>query len=108
MRIDIMSKKRKVPPTTDLDEYEQEIEESFEKVQPYSRKKVSIESLKAKNAAANFMQKNKRITIRIYSSDLERIKRLALEEGLPYQTFITSVLHKLSTGRLVNHQNTGD
>jgi len=57
-----------------------------------------------KEAATNYLKKDKRITIRVYSSDLERLKILAAREGLPYQTYITSMLHKVSTGRLRDTQ----
>lgn len=83
-----------------LDEYEQEIEDSFDQnksLEPVD-KANTVEALK--KAAENYLKKDKRITIRVYSSDLERIKRLAVEEGLPYQTYITSILHKVSTGRI--------
>lgn len=88
------------PKTIKLDEYEQEIEDNFEKSNalPTDEKDRAIEMLQA--AAKNYLIKDKRITVRVYSSDLERIKMLAAEEGLPYQTYITSMLHKLSTGRL--------
>jgi len=46
--------------------------------------------------------KDKRITVRIYSKDLVRLKEMALEEGLPYQTFITSILHKVAQQRLID------
>lgn len=45
--------------------------------------------------------KEKRISIRVFARDLERLKEIAEEEGLPYQTLVTSILHKFSTGRLV-------
>ncbi|MGB0562109.1 MAG: CopG family antitoxin, partial [Spirulinaceae cyanobacterium] len=47
----------------------------------------------AKAAGATF-KKDKRINIRISSRDLEAIQRRALEEGIPYQTFVSSILHK--------------
>ncbi|HCJ11487.1 MAG: hypothetical protein A2Y14_03435 [Verrucomicrobia bacterium GWF2_51_19] len=54
------------------------------------------------NALANYRQyaqealgKNKRINIRISERDLILLKKKAMSEGLPYQTFISSVLHKL-------------
>lgn len=83
-----------------LDKYEQEIEDNFEKSKslPPEEKARTIGMLQ--KAAKNYLTKDKRITVRVYSSDLDRIKMLAAEEGLPYQTYITSVLHKLSTGRL--------
>ena len=38
------------------------------------------------------------------SKDLEAIQKRALEEGLPYQTLISSLLHKYVSGRLVEKQ----
>lgn len=50
-------------------------------------------------ATATF-RKDRRINIRISSKDLEAIQKRALEEGLPYQTLIASLLHKYAAGRL--------
>ena len=46
------------------------------------------------------LRKDKRINIRIPESDLMLLQQKALEEGLPYQTLISSVLHKYVSGRL--------
>jgi len=46
------------------------------------------------------LRKDKRINIRISEQDLALIQERALEEGLPYQTLISSVLHKYVSGRL--------
>jgi predicted DNA binding CopG/RHH family protein len=54
-------------------------------------------------AAATF-KKDRRVNIRISSRDLEAIQKRALEEGLPYQTLIASVLHKYISGRLVERR----
>jgi Uncharacterized protein conserved in bacteria len=51
-------------------------------------------------AKATFL-KNKRINIRISQRDLEYIQRRALEEGLPYQTLIASLIHRYISGKLV-------
>jgi len=53
----------------------------------------------ARYAAATF-RKDRRINIRISSKDLEALRKRALEEGLPYQTLISSLLHKYVSGRL--------
>jgi len=45
-------------------------------------------------------KKDKRINIRISSRDLEALQRRALEEGLPYQSLVSSVLHKYVSGGL--------
>jgi len=46
--------------------------------------------------------KDQRINIRLSSDDLRGLQARAQEEGLPYQTLISSVLHKFVTGRLVD------
>jgi predicted DNA binding CopG/RHH family protein len=53
----------------------------------------------ARYARATF-RKDRRLNIRISSKDLEVIQKRALEEGLPYQTLISSLLHKFASGRL--------
>ena len=45
-------------------------------------------------------RKDRRINIRISSRDLETLQKRALEEGIPYQTLIASILHKYASGRL--------
>ena len=56
-----------------------------------------------KNYAAATFQKDSRINIRISSKDLRLLQKRALSEGLPYQTLISSLLHKYVEGRLVEH-----
>ena len=50
--------------------------------------------------AGETIRKDKRINIRISSRDLEALQRRALEEGLPYQSLVSSVLHKYVSGGL--------
>ncbi len=69
----------------------------------------SVENLKAEIAshkimARNTLKKDKRVNLRMSSKDLEDIKIYAAEEGLPYQTLMSSVLHKFISGRLVDRQ----
>lgn len=52
------------------------------------------------NTAEDSFKKDKRINIRISKRDLEALQRRALEEGLPYQTLVSSVLHKYVSGGL--------
>tara|TARA_R110000868_G_scaffold383186_1_gene649979 strand:+ start:534 stop:857 length:324 start_codon:yes stop_codon:yes gene_type:complete len=88
----------------DLDKYEQEIEDNVDTDKHLPVKEKARELAKLKSAAqesVNKRSKEKRISIRVFAQDLERIKEIAEEEGLPYQTLVTSVLHKFSTGRLV-------
>jgi len=47
------------------------------------------------------LRKDKRVNIRITERDIVRFRKKAIEDGLPYQTLISSVLHKYINGRLV-------
>lgn len=49
-------------------------------------------------AAQESFKKDKRMNIRISSRDLDALQRRALEEGLPYQALVSSVLHKYVSG----------
>ena len=82
-----------------LDAYETEILESFEKGKLNSvASKTMLENFRA--AARATGTKDQRVNIRLSSGDLADIQVKALEEGIPYQTLIASVLHKYVTGRL--------
>lgn len=52
-------------------------------------------------AARATVRKDKRVNIRMTARDLVQLQKAAIEEGLPYQTLIASILHKYITGRLV-------
>ena len=49
--------------------------------------------------ARSTFRKDRRINIRISARDLEALQKRALVEGVPYQTLISSVLHKYVAGR---------
>ena len=51
-------------------------------------------------AASETALKDYRINVRISKRDVEALKTKALEEGIPYQTLVTSILHKYVTGKL--------
>ena len=62
---------------------------------------IDSKSLKQHQAYAyNTLKKDKRINIRISSRDLEGLQKKALKEGLPYQSLISSILHKYVSGRI--------
>jgi predicted DNA binding CopG/RHH family protein len=83
-----------------LDPEEQALEAGFERLSAYPDDIKAARMSLHQRAAGAYLKKDRRITLRISSSDLERLKRMAAEEGLPYQSYITSLLHKVSTGRL--------
>ena len=51
--------------------------------------------------------KDYRINVRISKRDVEALKTRALEEGIPYQTLVTSILHKYVTGKLEENSHKG-
>ncbi|MBP6103677.1 MAG: hypothetical protein KBD23_01095 [Gammaproteobacteria bacterium] len=90
--------KRSNKPVFDLDEYEQDLSDSFDRGEWKSVDNLEEEKLKARQAASNYFQKKARVNIRMSYIDLEHIKQKAAFEGLPYQTLIASVLHKYASG----------
>ncbi len=50
--------------------------------------------------AANTFKKDKRINIRISNRDLVAVQSRASEEGIPYQTLVSSIIHKYVSGSL--------
>ena len=82
-----------------IDNYESGIHEAYEKGKLKSvATKVELEKLR--EAARATAIKDRRVNIRLSSGDLNDIQVKAMEEGMPYQTLIASVLHKYVTGRL--------
>ena len=82
-----------------IDREEAELLAQFDKGQLKSVATKS-ELAKFKAAARATAIKDRRVNIRLSSGDLSDIQIKALEEGIPYQTLIASVLHKYVTGRL--------
>ncbi len=88
-------------PKPRLDQEEQELIRSYEKGEWRPVK----DSLKLRRRyiqyAKKTLKKNRRINIRLSQNDLEGIQLKAVQEGIPYQTLVTSVIHKYVVGRLV-------
>lgn len=82
-----------------IDDSELDILDAFDKGELKSVATKS-ELAKFKAAARATALKDRRVNIRLSSGDLSDIQVKALEEGIPYQTLIASVLHKYVTGRL--------
>ncbi len=83
-----------------FDEEELKILRDFERGEFESIKNFQNEKKQLEEAAGSTLMKNKRINIRISSRDLTRIQKKAAIEGIPYQTLISSTLHKFITGKL--------
>lgn len=84
----------------ELDEYEQQIEDEIENYVP-----VDEATRRELAEIAEQAKKRKNVNIRISERDLRRVKERAAAEGIPYQTLITSVLHKYVTDQLVEERD---
>ncbi len=83
-----------------LDPEEKEILESYDHDEWQSVSDLKSESDRYRRYAGATFKKDKRVNIRISEKDLVAIQKRALEEGIPYQTLIASILHKYVSGRL--------
>jgi predicted DNA binding CopG/RHH family protein len=85
--------------TITLDSEEQNLLEAFDAGEFQSimtpERKQFIEA-----AAKQSCQQNKRVNIKVSESDLTAIQKAAVQQGIPYQIFITSILHKYASGTL--------
>jgi predicted DNA binding CopG/RHH family protein len=84
-----------------LDNEEQRLVESLEKDGWKSTKDLDSWKNILSKTASNTLAKDQRMNIRITKNDLDGIKLKAMEEGLPYQSLVASIIHKYVTGRLV-------
>jgi len=84
-----------------FDKEEQDIITSYENGEWISDPNLEQRKKILQESARYTIQKNKRVNIRISERDMVEIKKRAFEEGLPYQTLISSILHKYISGRLV-------
>ncbi len=83
---------------TNLDKEEKELLDSFENNEWKSVENVKERTVKMESYARATIRKDKRVNIRISERDLTELQRIALSEGLPYQTLISSILHKYVNG----------
>jgi predicted DNA binding CopG/RHH family protein len=77
-----------------LDKEEQDLVDSFERGEWRSVPNFGKEKKRAEKIAAATFKKDRRVNIRISTKDLQGLQKRALEEGIPYQTLISSILHK--------------
>ena len=92
--------------TNYIDEQEKELINSLEDFDLSQIQNDEENSKLLKKSAKAFIKKEEtKMNIRISSSELDKIKAVAMQEGLKYQTFIKSVLHKYITGQLVEEKH---
>ena len=83
-----------------LDQEEKDLMESVERGEWQPIKNITEEKEKAMLAARNTLKKDKRINLRLTQKDYHQIQIKAIEEGIPYQTLISSLVHKYLSGSL--------
>lgn len=84
-----------------LNDEEKDILNSYERGEwrPVKNRKQEIKKLQ--RYARSTLQKDKRINIRMSSKDLDQVQVIAAQEGIPYQTLISSIIHKYVSGYLM-------
>ncbi len=86
-----------------LDKYEREIEKyAHESVPVTGIERKRIEALIEKS---RIERKTRNINIRISEQDLYNLRLRSAEEGIPYQTLITSIIHKYLANKLVDEES---
>ena len=83
-----------------LDQEEKDLMGSIEKDEWHPVKNLDREKKAAMLAAQNTLKKDKRINLRLSQKDYQQIQLRAIEEGIPYQTLIASIVHKYLNGLL--------
>lgn len=84
-----------------LSKEEKKLEESLENEEWQSVPNLKKEIREAQKIAVNTIRKDERMNIRMTKRDMNAIKVKAMEEGLPYQTLVSSIIHKYASGKLV-------
>ena len=84
-----------------LDEEEKSILDSYEPGEWESVKDTKQEIRKLREHAMKTLQKDKRINIRMSSKDLDQVQVIAAQDGIPYQTLVSSIIHKYVSGYLI-------
>ena len=85
-----------------IDQEEKDLMKSIERDDWQPVKDFNKEKDKAISAAPNTMKKDKRINLRLTQKDYYQIQIRAIEEGIPYQTLISSLVHKYLSGSLTS------
>ena len=85
---------------TPMDQEEKDLMESIERDEWQPVRDFDRERKKAVEAARNTLRKDKRINLRLSQKDYHQIQIKAVEEGIPYQTLISSIVHKYLNGSL--------
>ena len=92
--------KNVVQPNLTLDKEEKDILKSLENDKLKDVPHMENEIRRLSSILTESRKKTKNINIRLVDSDLTKIKLMAYESGLPYQTLISTILRQYVTGRI--------
>lgn len=92
--------RRKLPNVIPFDEEEKELIDSTENDEGWKTVEDFEDRKQVFSQMAKETNRKKPITIRLSQADIDALKMIAANEGLPYQTLISSILHKYSVGML--------
>ena len=84
-----------------FDKEEKELITSIEKGEWRSISTLQKEIEKSKKIAKATLRKDQRMNIRISKKDLDALKIKAIEEGIPYQTLVSRLIHKYLSGSFI-------
>jgi predicted DNA binding CopG/RHH family protein len=87
-----------------IDKEESDLMKSLETDEWRPVKDLKQQKKTAVEAARNTLRKDKRINLRLSQKDYHQIQIRAIEEGIPYQTLISSIIHKYLNGSLAPKQ----
>jgi predicted DNA binding CopG/RHH family protein len=82
-----------------IDKEEMELAKSLE-AEEWVSDLTMEEKKQYEESARNSLTKQKRINIRMTERDLKKIQAKAIEEGLPYQSLISMLIHKYNEGKI--------
>ncbi len=88
-----------------LDEEEKKWMDEVENGNLKSVSNLDTEKSEIIESTKQSFSKGLRVNVRITDFDLNKLKAKAIEEGMPYQTLIGSILHQYATGKLVRNQS---
>ena len=84
----------------ELSAEERDVLDRFERGEIRSASDAELEAELARQAARNTFNKTRRVNLRVTERDFNLAHARAREEGIPYQTLLSSVIHKYLSGRL--------
>jgi len=94
------------PSKTRLNQHEKEIVDAFDRDELVLRDPTPALLARFAEAAENTVRKDRRINIRLSDHDLAGIQRKAAEQGIPYQSLISGLIHQFVEGQIATRTNT--